>query len=76
MSYQPYIRSAVQKSSFKPERVIVWQRDQLKWDSFKEKEGERDWKRLVMSANKRGLQAPTVAVKSNDGLYIIYTSGK
>ncbi|EON65581.1 propionyl-CoA synthetase [Coniosporium apollinis CBS 100218] len=74
-SYQPLIERAVDKSSHKPQRIIVWQRDQLRWDPIKKDRGERNWQRLVKSAKNRGLKADAVPVKSNDGLYIIYTSG-
>ncbi|TKA70478.1 hypothetical protein B0A49_04827 [Cryomyces minteri] len=75
MSYQPLIEGALKKATFKPEKVIVWQRDQLRWDPIKKDMGERNWQRLVKSARNRGLKADCVPVKSNDGLYIIYTSG-
>lgn len=75
-SYQPLIESAVDKSSHKPPKIIVWQRDQLRWDPIKKEKGERNWQRLVKSAKNRGLKADAVPVKSSDGLYIIYTSGR
>lgn len=75
-SYQPLIERAVDKSSHKPQRIIVWQRDQLRWDPIKKDRGERNWQRLMKSAKNRGLKADAVPVKSNDGLYIIYTSGR
>ncbi|KAF2835036.1 acetyl-CoA synthetase-like protein [Patellaria atrata CBS 101060] len=74
MGYQKLIESAIEKSSFKPSKVLVWQRDQLRWNIDKSK-GERNWQRLVKSAKNRGLKADAVPVKSNDGVYIIYTSG-
>ena len=33
MAYKPFIEGATDKSNYKPEKVIVWQREQLKWDS-------------------------------------------
>src|SRR6201996_345485 len=45
IGYQSLIESAVKKSSFKPEKVIVWQRDQLRWDPIVKEEGERNWQR-------------------------------
>lgn len=75
---QPYrglIEGALEKSSFKPQKIIIWQRDQLRWDRVKREQGERNWQRLVKSARNRGVRAGCVPVKSNDGLYIIYTSG-
>ena len=76
MAYQPLIEAARKRSNFKSEKVLVWQRDQLRWDPVKKEEGERNWQRLVKSARNRGLKADAVPVKSNDGVYIIYTSGK
>ncbi|MCJ1367588.1 hypothetical protein MMC16_006722 [Acarospora aff. strigata] len=75
MAYKPFIEGALEKSSFKPEKVFIWQRDQLKWDPIAQDKGERDWQSLVTDAKSRGLKADAVPVKSNDGVYIIYTSG-
>lgn len=76
LAYQPMVRGAVEQCPHKPERVFIWQREQSRWDDVKKESGERDWQRLVKSARDRGLQAENVAVKSTDGLYIIYTSGE
>ena len=75
MGYKPFIEGAIEKSPHKPGRVIIWQRDQLRWDPVMKESGERNWQRLVQSAKNRGLRADPVPVKSNDGIYIIYTSG-
>lgn len=75
MGYKALIEEAIQKSSFKPNKTIVWQRDQMRWDPVLKEEGQRNWQRLVKSARNRGLKADCVPVKSEDGLYIIYTSG-
>lgn len=75
MSYKPFIREAVQQSSHKPKKTIIYQRDQLRWDDVDKMNGERNWQRLVKSARNRGLKADCVPVKSSDGVYIIYTSG-
>lgn len=75
MDYKPFIERAIEKSPHKPERVMIWQRDQLRWDPVRKENGERNWQRLVQSAKNRGLKADPVPVKSNDGIYIIYTSG-
>ncbi|KAI9805242.1 MAG: hypothetical protein M1833_005695 [Piccolia ochrophora] len=74
-SYKPLIEEALQKSSFKPERVLVWQREQMKWDSINARKGERDWKMLVKVAKEKKMKAEAIAVKSQDPVYIIYTSG-
>jgi propionyl-CoA synthetase len=75
LNYKPIIEVALEKSPHKPEKVIVWQRDELGWDPIIKEKGERNWQRLVKSAKNRGLKAEAVPVKSNDGIYIIYTSG-
>lgn len=76
MDYKPFLNAALQKCTFQPEKVIIWQRDQARWDPIIKKNGERDWQRLVKSARHRGLKADPVPIKSNEGLYIIYTSGE
>jgi propionyl-CoA synthetase len=75
MSYKPFISEAVSLSSHKPEKVMIWQRNELRWDNVDKPNGYRNWNRLVRSAMARGLRADCVPVKSNDGIYIIYTSG-
>ena len=75
MNYQPFMQGALEKSGYKPEKILVWQREQLRWNPISQKNGEKDWQELMKSARSRGLKAGPVPVKSNDGLYIIYTSG-
>ena len=75
ISYKPFIEEALQKSKYKPEKIIVWQRDQLRWHPVLKERGERTWQDLVSSARNRDIKAETVPVKSSDGIYIIYTSG-
>lgn len=75
MEYKSMIEGALHKSSFKPLKTIVWQREELRWDPVRKEEGQRNWQRLVKSARNRGLKADAVPVESGDGLYIIYTSG-
>ncbi|KAL8761258.1 MAG: hypothetical protein Q9184_002608 [Pyrenodesmia sp. 2 TL-2023] len=75
MSYKPFIEQAIEKSSHKPIKVLIWQREQLRWEPISERVGERDWQQLVKSAKDRNIKAEAVPVNSNDGLYIIYTSG-
>ena len=76
IGYKVLIEEAICKSNFKPKKTIVWQRDELRWDPVVKENGQRNWQRLVKSARNRGLKADCVPVKSGDGLYIIYTSGK
>ena len=75
MSYRPFIEGALQKSKYKPEKIIVWQREQLRWHPILKERGERTWQDLMSSARDRKIKAETVPVKSSDGIYIIYTSG-
>ncbi|KAJ5084256.1 hypothetical protein NUU61_008835 [Penicillium alfredii] len=75
ISYRPLVEGAVEASRFKPSKVIVWQRDQLRWNNPDKLGGQRNWQRLVKSARMRGIRAEPVPVKSTDALYIIYTSG-
>jgi len=74
-AYKAMIEEAVQKSSHKPDRTIIWQREQLRWDPVRKEDGQRNWQRLIKSARNRGLKAEAVPIRSGDGLYIIYTSG-
>ena len=75
LAYQPMVRGAVEQSTHKPSKVLIWQREQNRWDDVRKEDGERQWQRLVKSARNRGLRAENVPVKSSDGLYVIYTSG-
>ncbi|GLI81661.1 hypothetical protein PoHVEF18_010047 [Penicillium ochrochloron] len=67
IDYRPLVEGAVRASSFKPEKVIVWQRDQLRWNNPDKLGGQRNWQRLVKSARMRGVRAGPVPVKSTDG---------
>ncbi|KAK2736268.1 hypothetical protein FQN55_001728 [Onygenales sp. PD_40] len=75
INYKPLVEGAIAKSSFKPSKIIVWQRNELRWQPMEKLDGQRNWQRIVKSARNRGVRAGPVPVKSNDGLYIIYTSG-
>ncbi|KAK5098878.1 hypothetical protein LTS08_006256 [Lithohypha guttulata] len=76
LDYRPFVEGAVEKSKFKPEKVIIWQRDMKRWDPVEKDKGQRNWQRLVKSAKNRGLKvSEPVPVKSTDGVYVIYTSG-
>lgn len=75
MSYKPLVSEAVRISSHKPSRVVIWQRDELKWDSLDRLSGERNWFKLVRSCRARGVRAGCVPVNAADEIYIIYTSG-
>lgn len=75
LDYRPFVEGAIERSSWKPSKTIIWQRDIKRWDPVKKTESQRNWQRLVKSGRNRGLRAEAVPVKSTDGLYIIYTSG-
>ncbi|OTB16639.1 hypothetical protein K445DRAFT_383245 [Daldinia sp. EC12] len=75
MSYKPFITEAIQLSSHKPSRVIVWQRDELRWDGLNKAAGERNWFKMVRSCKARNVRADCVPVSATDEIYIIYTSG-
>ncbi|KAI5307557.1 Acyl-CoA synthetase short-chain member 3, mitochondrial, partial [Ascosphaera atra] len=76
INYKPLVEGAIEKSSWKPSRTIIWQRDESQWRPINHVEGnQRCWQKLVKSAKSRGIKAEAVPVKSSDGLYIIYTSG-
>ncbi|KAI1362559.1 AMP-binding enzyme [Xylaria arbuscula] len=75
MSYRPFIREAIQLSSHKPRRVIIWQRNELRWDDVDKNSGERNWYKLVRSCRARNVRAACVPVGANEEVYIIYTSG-
>ncbi|KAL1958119.1 hypothetical protein VTO42DRAFT_5159 [Malbranchea cinnamomea] len=75
INYKPLVEGAIEQSSWKPEKVIVWQRDQLRWAPMDKRAGQRNWNRIVKSGRNRAIRAAPVPVGSNDPLYIIYTSG-
>lgn len=76
LPYQPMVRGAIEQAEHKPFKVLIWQRDEHRWDNTDRLGGERTWQRVVKSARDRGVRAENVPVKSNDSLYIIYTSGE
>ena len=76
LNYKLFVEGAIQKSSFKPEKVIIWQREQLLWEPIVASQGERHWQGLVQEAKQRALRSESVPIKSSEGLYIIYTSGE
>lgn len=75
MSYRPFIEEAIRLSPWKPEKTIIWQREQASWHPVRKTAGERSWQNLVKSARARKIKAECVPVRSTDGVYIIYTSG-
>ncbi|KAI0972165.1 hypothetical protein F4678DRAFT_53035 [Xylaria arbuscula] len=75
MSYKPFIHEAIRLSRHKPGRIIVWQRDELRWDALDKMAGERNWFKMVRSCRARKIKADCVPVGADEGVYIIYTSG-
>ncbi|KAF2967753.1 hypothetical protein GQX73_g5831 [Xylaria multiplex] len=75
ISYKPFIHEAIRLSSYKPGRVIVWQRNELRWDDLNKSGGERNWFKMVRSCRARNVKAACVPVGASEGVYIIYTSG-
>ncbi|KAI8624429.1 AMP-binding enzyme [Xylariaceae sp. FL1651] len=75
LSYKPLVHEAIRLSSHKPSRVIVWQRNELRWDVLSKAGGERNWFKMVRSCRARNVKAACVSVGANEGVYIIYTSG-
>ena len=56
-------------------KTFIWQRDQCRWNQPDKRGGQRNWQRVVKSARFRGVRADAVPVRSDEGVYIIYTSG-
>lgn len=75
VSYRPFVRGAVEKSGWRGE-VLVWQREEGRWEGLEGGRGERDWRALVEGGRRRGVKAEAVAVGSGEGVYVIYTSGE
>ncbi|ROT37715.1 AMP-binding enzyme [Sodiomyces alkalinus F11] len=73
--YKPLVQEALRLSTHKPQRVIIWQRDQVRWGPTRRSEGERTWQSLVKSCRARNVRASCVPVASTDPVYIIHTSG-
>lgn len=76
LDYRPFVEGAIEKSPYKPSRTIIWQRDQKRWDPVLKDQGQRNWQKLMKSARHRSVKAEAVPIDSNDGIYIIYTSGE
>ncbi|PLB52467.1 acetate-CoA ligase [Aspergillus steynii IBT 23096] len=93
IAYQPLVEEAIELSSHRPARTVIWQREQLRWEikgwwsvSWRWLRnmilgGETacanqvSWQELASSAKARGINADCVAVKSEDPVYILHTSG-
>jgi propionyl-CoA synthetase len=69
IEYKPLLDKAIELSAHKPERCIVYQREQAQADM----QGDRDldWEQATSEAQA----VDCIAVKATDPLYILYTSG-
>ncbi|KAJ0356024.1 hypothetical protein COL154_001546 [Colletotrichum chrysophilum] len=70
MSYKPLVEEACAISSHKPDKVIVWQREQIRWHPINRNDGERNWQSIVKSCRARGIRAECVPVVGHS--YIAY----
>ena len=71
--YKPMLDAAIDRSSHKPEHVIVLQREQVRADiGVRDTDWEEyDWEELMVDAEP----VACVEVAATDPLYILYTSG-
>ncbi|HHL34511.1 MAG TPA: propionyl-CoA synthetase [Desulfobulbaceae bacterium] len=69
LAYKPMVDSAIEQSSHKPEKCIIFQRDFIQAELTKERDVE--WQAIVENAQP----ADCVPVAATDPLYILYTSG-
>jgi len=73
VEYKPLLDEAIELSTFKPEGVLLYQRDQAKASMIEGR--DHDWNAEMASARSEGRKAPCVDVAATDPLYILYTSG-
>ena len=73
VAYKPLLDEAIRLSSSKPEKVILFAREQAKAEMIEGR--DYDWTSLVEANKKAGKRADCVTVKATDPLYILYTSG-
>jgi len=69
IEYKPMVDRAIELASHKPEKIVLYQRPQVRADLVPGR--DYDWQELMKDAEPAGC----VAVKSTDPLYILYTSG-
>jgi propionyl-CoA synthetase len=69
LAYKPLVDSAIEQSSHKPEKCIVFQRDFVQAELDQDR--DLDWQDLVALAEP----VDCVPVQATDPLYILYTSG-
>ncbi len=69
IEYKPLIDAALEESTHQPEHCVIFERPQA--ESAMREGRDVDW----ASAMERAVPADCVAVRGNDPLYILYTSG-
>ncbi|MGI9520547.1 MAG: propionyl-CoA synthetase [Hyphomicrobiaceae bacterium] len=73
IAYKPLIDEAIEVSGHKPERTLIFQRDQVHATMVPGR--DHDWAELSAEAEAAGRTAECVPVDATDPLYILYTSG-
>jgi len=71
--YQPLLEGALGHAQHKPERCIVLQRPQERFEPVAGR--DVDYAQAVAAAKAAGRDVPCVAVAATDPLYVLYTSG-
>jgi propionyl-CoA synthetase len=69
IAYKPLLDKAIELSSHKPDKCIIFEREQVKAELIPGR--DIDWKEALAGAQP----AECVTVKATDPLYILYTSG-
>ena len=69
IAYKPLLDGAIERSSHKPEKVIILQRPELEADLVPRR--DRDWR----DEESKASPVDPVPVAATDPLYILYTSG-
>ncbi|WP_422371958.1 propionyl-CoA synthetase [Hoeflea sp.] len=71
VAYKPLLDAAIEQSSYKPEAVIILQRDQHRCDMI----AGRDFDYHALMLTNAGRKVACTPVQATDPLYILYTSG-
>ncbi|KAI0183746.1 acetate-CoA ligase [Xylaria flabelliformis] len=91
IAYQPLVEEAMDLAAHKLKCVVIWQREQLRWDIRRSswlsrrrqlvfgdktiRTRQLPWQEMVAGAKSRGIKANCVPAKSEDPIYIMHTSG-